>query len=106
MKMSKRISKKYKSNCSIELFLLLLKGKLRGLVWAWPFHWMGVTKNGNYVHFTNKKERLPHWFWFYGQIELIRKYDIRRLHFGFKFNGAGKFSWIRRRKPEPLEGFI
>jgi hypothetical protein len=105
MKMSKRISKKYKSNCYIELLRLLFKGKLRGILWAWPFHWMGITKKGNYIHFTSKNRPIMSQ-WFVGQIEIIKRFQIKRMHYGLEFNGAGKFTWIRRRVSEPLEGFI
>lgn len=58
--MKRRFGRERLSNCWVFTAILILRGKLRGIIlfWdAWMPHAAGVTKHGNIVHFRRTKGR-------------------------------------------------
>jgi hypothetical protein len=82
--MSKKIGKPHFNNCWLPIIYLAFKGKLAGFIWARPFHIIGITKNGNYVHFssTNQYDELRP-LYFQGQIKVIKQFPIKKPHWRF-----------------------
>lgn len=74
----KVITKPYKLNCLTAMAILLVKKKIIKIVY-FKRHFMGVTKNGNLIHFKST-EREDRWlpFLFEGYLELVGRYQHRR----------------------------
>lgn len=73
----KFITKTFWSNCWVTLFLLFITRKIVGIRYKKPYHLIGVTKQGNFVHFktTEQHDRFQP-LWFEGRIELLYKRRI------------------------------
>ncbi len=59
------------------MLLLRIKGKIKKISFLSHGHWIGLTKNNNYIHFKSTKHKdilAP--FWFEGKLELIRPHTI------------------------------
>lgn len=93
----KRLGKDRILNCFIPVLYLLFTGRLRAVIWAWPFHFLGITKNNRLVHFKNLKTKdrcKP--LWFRGYMEVLRENFLPKWYFQIGFVNGHKIS--RRRK--------
>lgn len=82
----KRLSRNKILNCFFPILFLLLKGRLSGVLWAWPFHFLGMTKAGRLIHFkTTKRKDTFQPLFFEGYVEILRYPFIpsKYMYFGF-----------------------
>jgi hypothetical protein len=62
-------------NCLLPIIILAIKRRIIGIIWIWPFHFLGITHAGNVIHFRTKRtkdELAP--LYFEGRFEIVKGY--------------------------------
>lgn len=80
LNLRRKLPRIFRANCLVLILSLWLRGRLKYLLLKQGFHCMGITRNGNLIHFAALDRDLP-WYrklYFKGRFEVIRPEFLKK----------------------------